>query len=93
MELHSFLRSKSYETDLNVSFTIKVKVLGRISFHVMAENGKHVKDTLAFSVFFVCSNRNKVLLTSDLLPIISPVVCQLSVNILLGLHARDISTS
>ena len=59
----------------------------------MAENGKHVKDTLAFSVFFVYSNRNNVLLTSDLLPIISPVVCQLSVNIVFGLHAHDISTS
>ena len=37
--------------------------------------------------------RNRFLLTSDLLPNISLVVCQLSVNISLALRARDISTS
>ena len=34
--------------------SITVKVLGGISFHVMAENWKHLKDTLTFSSFLVC---------------------------------------
>ena len=39
-----FLASKTYEMHVNAS--IKVKVLGGVSFHVMAENWKHLKDTL-----------------------------------------------
>ena len=58
----------------------------------MAEIWKRLKDTLAFSSFVVCLNRNTVLLTKDLLPNISLVVGQSSVNISLALHARDIST-
>ena len=73
--------------------SIKVKVLGRISFRVMVENWKHLKDTLAFSLFLVCSNRNRILLTSDLLPNISLVVGQFSVNILLMLLAPELSTT
>ena len=37
-------------------------------------------------------NRNRVLQTSDLLPNISPIVGQLSVNISLALRASDMST-
>ena len=47
----------------------------------MAGNWKHLKDALAFSSFLVCWNLKRVLLTSDLLPNISPVVDQSSVNI------------
>ena len=48
----SFSRVKIHEIHLNASIT--VKVLGGISFHVMAENWKQLKDTLAFSSFLVC---------------------------------------
>ena len=61
--------------------------------YVMAENWQLLKDTLAFSSFLVCWNRNRVLLTSDLLPNISLVVGQSSVNISLALRAREISIS
>ena len=44
-----FLASKTYEIHVNASIT--VKALGGISFHVMAKNWKHLKDTLAFSCF------------------------------------------
>ena len=42
-----FFASKTYEIHVNAIIT--VEVFGRISFHVMAENWKHLKDTLAFS--------------------------------------------
>ena len=84
-----FLASKAYELHVNAS--IIVKDLGWISIHVMAENWQHLKGTLAFSSFLVCYNRNRVLLTSSLLPIISLVVGQSSVNISLALRARDSS--
>ena len=58
----------SQTLEIHVNATIKVKILGGISFHVMAENWKHLKDILAFSSFLVCWNRNRILLTSDLLP-------------------------
>ena len=63
-------------------------------FHVMAENWKHLKDAIAFSSFLtcMCKNRNRFLLTSDLLPNLSMVVGQSSVGISLALRARDIST-
>ena len=64
-----------------------------ISFHVMAVNWRHLKDTLVFSSFIVCLNRNRVLLTSGLLPNISLVIGQLSVNISLALCTHEISTS
>ena len=48
----SFSRIKTYKTLVNVS--VIVKVLGGIEFHVMAENWKHLKDTLAFSSLRVC---------------------------------------
>ena len=51
MQRH-FLTSKIYET--NVIAFIVDKVLGGIFFHAMAENWKHLKDTLAFSSFLVC---------------------------------------
>ena len=86
----SFLASKTYEIHLNASIT--VQVFGGISFRVMEENWQHPKDTLAFS-FLVCKNRNGVLLKINLLPNISLVVGQWSVNISLALHAREISTS
>ena len=73
-----FLSIKTYEIHVNVSIT--VKVLGRISFHVIAENWKHLKDTLAFSSFLVFWNRNRFLLQSDLLPNISLVVGQSSIS-------------
>ena len=41
----------------------------------------HLKDALTFSSFLLCLNRNKVLITCDLLPKISLVVDQSSVNI------------
>ena len=88
--LHCFRASKAYEIHVNASIT--AIVLGGISFHVMAENWQHLKDTLSFSPFLMCKNRNIVMLTSDLLPNISLVVGQLSVNISLVLHALDIST-
>ena len=47
----SFSRIKTYKILINAPIT--VNVLGGISFHVMAEKGKHLKDTLAFS-FFLC---------------------------------------
>ena len=67
--------------------------LFRISFCVLAENWNHLKDTLLFLVILIWKNLNRVLLTSDLLPNISLVVGQLSVNVSLPLRARDISTS
>ena len=54
---------------------------GGISFHVMAKNWQHLKEILGLSSFFV----NRVLLTSGLLPNLSLVVGQSSVNISLGL--------
>ena len=60
---------------------------------VMAENWKKSEGYNCFFVFLVCENRNRVLLTSDLLPNISLVVGQSSGNISLALRARDISTS
>ena len=42
---------KIYE--INVNASIAVKVLSGIYFHVMTELWKHVKDTLAFSLFIV----------------------------------------
>ena len=62
-----FLHKKTNETHVNTSI-ILVKVLGGIFFHVMAENWKHLKDTLSLSWFLVCQNQNRVLLTSDFLP-------------------------
>ena len=41
-----FSHKKPHEIHVNASMT--VKILGGISFHVMAENWKHLKDTLAF---------------------------------------------
>ena len=46
--LRRFLESKTQEIHVNT-----VNVLGGISFHVMAENRKHLKDTLAFSSFLI----------------------------------------
>ena len=43
---------KAYEIRVNAPITIKV--LAEISFHVMAEDWKCLKDTLAFSSFTVC---------------------------------------
>ena len=37
-----------YEIHVNASIT--VKVLGRLSFHVMAENWKHLKETICVFV-------------------------------------------
>ena len=45
----SFSASKTHEIDVNAPIT--VKVLGRISFHAMAENWKHLKDTFALSSY------------------------------------------
>ena len=39
---------------MHVNASILIKVLGEISFHVMAEIWKHLKDILAFSSFLVC---------------------------------------
>ena len=75
----SFLASKTYEIHLNASIT--VQVFGGISFRVMEENWQHPK------AFLVCKNRNGVL------PNISLVVGQWSVNISLAFHAPEISTS
>ena len=47
-----FLASKTYEIHVNAPIT--VKDLGGISIHVMAENWQLLKDTLAFSAFFLC---------------------------------------
>ena len=79
--------------EINVNASITVNVLGVIPFHVMVEYWKHVKDTLAFSLFLVCENRNRILLTSDLLPNMSQVVGRSLVNKSLPLRACDISTS
>ena len=70
-----FLASNPYEIYVNVSITT-------------SENLQHLKDTIVFSSFLVCYNRNTVFLTSDLLPNISLVVGQSSVNILLALRGR-----
>ena len=45
-----FSRIKNLRTCVNASIT--VKVLDRISFNVMAENCKNLKDTLEYSFFF-----------------------------------------
>ena len=67
---------------------------GGISIHVVADSWQSLKDTLAISSFLVCWNQyTRVLLTSDLLPNISLVVGQLSVNMSHALCAREISTS
>ena len=78
---------------MHVNASITVKDRGGISIHVMAENWQLLKDMLVFSSFLVCWNRNGILLTSDLLPNISLVVGQSSVNISLALCAREVSTS
>ena len=44
-----FHASKTYE--IHVKVPITVRVLGGISFHVMAEFRKYLKDSLAFSSF------------------------------------------
>ena len=87
----SISRFKNLRNTCKASVT--VKILGRIFSHIMVENWQHLKDTLAFSLFLVCWNQNRVLLTSDLLPSISLVVSQSSVNISLALHAHEICTS
>ena len=71
---------------------ITVRVLGRISFHVMAEKWQHVKYALAYLSFHVCWYGNRLFLTSDMFLIISLVVDQLSVNVSLALWACEIST-
>ena len=50
-EFNVVFSRQNQEIHVNDSFT--VRVLGGI-FHVMAENWKHLKDTLAFSSFLVC---------------------------------------
>ena len=86
-----FSHKKTDEIDVNVCIT--VRVLCGISFHVMAKNRKQLRIHWPFCLFG-CKNRNKVLLTSCLLPNASLVVVgQLSVNISFALRARDISTS
>ena len=50
--LYRFLASEHYE--LQVYASVTVKALGVISFHVMAEIWKHLKDTLSFTSFLVC---------------------------------------
>ena len=47
-----FLASKTYEIHVNASITDKV--IGGISFHVIGENLKHLKDTLEFTSFLEC---------------------------------------
>ena len=47
--LTSSSRIKTYE--IHVNAFIAVKVLGGISFHVLAENWKHLKDALVFHPF------------------------------------------
>ena len=37
-------------------------------FTYLAENWQHLKDKLALSSIFACKNRNRVLLTSELMP-------------------------
>ena len=56
-----------------------------VFFYVMVENWKHLKDTLAFSRFLYVRIEIASLLTIDLLPNISLVVSQWSVNISLAL--------
>ena len=73
--------------------SVTVKFLSGISFYVMAKSWEYLKGTLVFSSFLVCSNRNRVLLTSDVLPSIALVVGQSSVNISPALRTRDKSTS
>ena len=74
-----FLASKTNEIHVNTSIT--VKVLGGISFHIMAANMKHQKDTHAFPMFFFVLQSKQILAYSDLLPNISLAVGQSSVNI------------
>ena len=73
----SFSRIKN----LHVNASMAVKILGGICVHALAKIWKHLKDTLAFLSFIVCKNRNRVLLTSDLLPNISLAVGRSSGNI------------
>ena len=47
--LRRFLASQTFEIHVNASIT--VKLFGEISFHVMVENWKHLKDTLVISSF------------------------------------------
>ena len=85
-----FSRIKTYEIHVNASIT--VKVVGGIS----SCNGRKLEKSEGYNCFFVVScvlESNRFLLTSDLLPNISLVVGQSSVNISLALRARDISTS
>ena len=48
----SFSRVKTFEIHVNASVTVKVP--GGVSFQVIAENWKQLKDTLAFSSVFLC---------------------------------------
>ena len=49
---------KDFTVHVNASVT--AKALGKISFHIRAENWKHLKDTFAFLWFLVCSNPNSL---------------------------------
>ena len=46
------------KTGFTVNTSSTVKVLGRVSCHVIAENWKHLKDTLEFLLFLVSKNQN-----------------------------------
>ena len=51
----SFSRIKNF--DIHVNAAITVKALSVISFHIMAENWKHLKGTLAFISFLVFESK------------------------------------
>ena len=88
-KITSFSCFRILRNTLNAS--IRVIVLGRISFHEMANSG-NIWIHLPFRRFL--SVRMEIgLPTSDLLPSISLVVGQSSVNISLVTRAHDVSTS
>ena len=58
-DLHCFLTSKTYKIHVLVNVSVTIKDLGGISFPVMAETWKHVKDILAF-LFFGSYNQNSL---------------------------------
>ena len=49
----SFSRVKKTH-EIHVNAPVTVKILGGISFHVMVQNWKYLKDTLAFQSFLMC---------------------------------------
>ena len=88
-DVTTFSCFKSYGIHVNASITVKVR--GRISFHVMAEIWKHLKDTLALRFF--CIRIEKGLAYEGFVAHYISGRWTVISDISLALRARDISIS